>query len=73
MIQRDDADIDEDFLTSRQQFVFKGAVLLICAALLAMVFLSGKHGAETNNVNSHPSAKGAPAPLEAGSTQPVGH
>jgi hypothetical protein len=29
---------DDDFL-SDQQFVFKGAVLLLCAAILAMVFL----------------------------------
>ena len=34
---------DDDFLSQRQKFVFKGAVLLLCAAILAMVFLSGRH------------------------------
>jgi hypothetical protein len=34
---------DSDFFSQRQQFVFKGAVLLVCAAILAMVFLSGRH------------------------------
>jgi hypothetical protein len=43
MIQRDNAETDQDFLNERQQFVFKGAALLLCAAILALVLLSGRH------------------------------
>jgi hypothetical protein len=30
---------DDDFLSERQQYTFEGAVLLLCVAILAMVFL----------------------------------
>lgn len=43
MIQRDNAETDQDFPSERQQVVFKGAVLLLCAGILALVFLSGRH------------------------------
>jgi hypothetical protein len=38
-----------DFLSERQQFVFKGAVLLLCAAILALVFWSGTHETRTSD------------------------
>jgi hypothetical protein len=49
MIQNENSELNTDFLSERQQFVFKGAVLLLCAAILALVFWSGTHETRTSD------------------------
>jgi hypothetical protein len=51
--------IDDDFLSQRQQYVFKGAVLLLCAAILAMVFLSGRQETPTADQCSQSVTRGS--------------
>jgi hypothetical protein len=48
MINNENSELNTDFLSERQQFAFKGAVLLLCAAILALVFWSGAHETRTS-------------------------
>jgi hypothetical protein len=50
---------DDDFLSERQQIVFKGAVLLLCAAILALVFTSGRHETRTEEQCGQSAARAA--------------
>jgi hypothetical protein len=47
MINNQNPELTTDFINERQQFVFKGAVLLLCAGILALVFWSGTHETRT--------------------------
>jgi hypothetical protein len=83
MIETENTETNPNILGDRQQLLFKGAVLLVCAGILALVLWSGTHETrtadycgrvDTRAACAAPStpmpsqpAKGALAPFGAGS------
>jgi hypothetical protein len=47
MIENDNRETNTSILNKRQEYVFKAAVLLVCAGILAMVLFSGPHEIRT--------------------------
>lgn len=43
MIKNSDLDIDARYSADRQQLVWKGAILLLCAGIFALILWSGTH------------------------------
>jgi hypothetical protein len=43
MIKNNDHDIDARYSAQRQQLVWKGAILLLCAGIFALILWSGTH------------------------------
>jgi hypothetical protein len=47
MIENDNTETNTSILSDRQEYVFKAAVLLVCAGILAMILFSGTHETRT--------------------------
>jgi cytochrome c oxidase assembly factor CtaG len=47
MIENDKRETNNSILSERQEYVFKAAVLILCAGILAMVLFSGAHETRT--------------------------
>ena len=81
MVKHNELEIDSRFSADRQQLFWKGAILLLCAGIFALILWSGAHDnhelckaaageaciTQPQAQAPRPPAKGALAPVHAGS------